>query len=62
MPNRQAASDDRLACTAPATNPVDVPELLTQRRGVCSLAMLFTSHRAHPCILNQAGTILLQRA
>jgi hypothetical protein len=59
VPGRHAASDDRLACTAPATDPVNVPKLGTQRRGVGSLFVSFRSHPPEPRILNQAGTIVL---
>jgi hypothetical protein len=43
-PGRHATSNSRLACIAPATSPVDVPELRTQRCGAGSLTVSFRSH------------------
>jgi hypothetical protein len=44
VPSRHATRDDRLACAAPATDPVDVPEFCTQRFGGGSLSVSFGSH------------------
>jgi SAM-dependent methyltransferase len=45
MPSRYATSGGRLARTAPATDPVDMPELCTQR---CGVSMSFRSHAPGP--------------
>lgn len=46
VPVCHPASDGRLARTAPATDPVDMPEPCTQRCGVGSLSASFRSHPA----------------
>src|SRR5262249_42192875 len=44
MLSRNAASDCRFAGATPATDPVDVPELLLKRFGVCSQLVSFSFH------------------
>jgi hypothetical protein len=44
VPSRNATGDGRLASTTPATDPVDVPELRTQRCGVGRSSVPFRSH------------------
>jgi hypothetical protein len=42
--SRNATSDCRFAGAAPATDPVDVPELLLKRSGVDSQLVSFSLH------------------
>jgi len=44
MLSRNATSDCRFAGAAPATDPVDVPELLLKRFGVGSQLVSFSFH------------------
>ena len=48
VPSRDAMSGGRLACAAPATDPVDVAQPCPQRCCVISLHVLFNRHSVEP--------------